>query len=179
MMNKKVKYNDYLKKSFIQYAVIIIVITVLLIIGFFAFNYYFSILKKNKDISDDITELFNEEYHNYYDEINNISREEILLLFNEEDNVKTKRDISEQLYTFINSSKIKGYYVLLDEDINIILSNLNKENQNIFNNSLFLRRVMSRIHDDYVTTTFTRDLELLNQDCIYSFTRSFIDEKNN
>ena len=52
MMNKKVKYNDYLKKSFIQYAVIIIVITVLLIIGFFAFNYYFSILKKNKDVSD-------------------------------------------------------------------------------------------------------------------------------
>ena len=179
MMNKKVKYNDYLKKSFIQYAVIIIVITVLLIIGFFAFNYYFSILKKNKDVSDEITELFNEEYHNYYDEINNISKEEILLLFNEEDNVKTKRNISEQLYNFINSSKIKGYYVLLDDNRNIILSNLNKENQNIFNNSLFLRRVMSRIHDDYVTTTFTRDLELLNQNCIYSFTRSFIDEKNN
>jgi len=171
-MSKKIQYNDYLKKSFIQYAIVIIISIMLLIIGFFAFNYYLSVIKQNRESNELISDLFEEEYNNYKDKIISLCSENTTnRIFDDNDNVTTyKRHLSESLYSFVNNNKLKGYYVVIDKDEEIILSNFNKDNQEIFLNSLFFRKTISRLNDYKFVDSYVNDLDFVkNQDCIYSF----------
>ena len=61
-MKKKQSFKEYLKKSFIQYAVVLFFAVLLLVIGFFVFNYYINVVKQNKSKNEQIET--NENYIN-------------------------------------------------------------------------------------------------------------------
>ena len=172
-MSKKIQYNDYLKKSFIQYAIVIILLILLLIIGFFAFNYYLSVIKQNKESNDLISDVFIDEYHTYKNEIITLSKDdETKKVFDDNDNTLSKRLLSETLHKFVNNTRLKGYYVVVNRTDEIILSNLNKDNQDIFLNSLFYRKNISRLNEYQTVDSHVNDLDFVkNQDCIYSFSQ--------
>ena len=178
-MSNKIKYNDYLKKSFIQYAIVILVTIMLLIIGFFALYYYSSVIRQNDNTNKEITRLFENEYDEYKNKVEEISKQKDIINIFEENTNNTKRNISESLYSFLNKSTIKGYYLVINKDNETILSNFNTFNQNIILESLFLRRTISRLNDINDYDSYIDILPLsYEQDCIYSFAHNIKDNND-
>lgn len=177
-MSKKLNYIDYVKKSFIQYTITIFSVVVVLIIGFFVFHFYLTNINQNYKDNELVSSIFLKEYNYYLDAIESLSNDTTII--NIQDNVGNKRKASEKLYRFINDSQFDGFYVLMDDKQNIIVSNLNKDNQSIFLKSLFLKRIMSRIDNKSVISSHVNDSVFsYNQACIYSFAKSIVDTGNN
>lgn len=177
-MKKTESYKEYLKKSFIQYALVIFFAMLLLVIGFFVFHYYVNVVKQNETSNEKFTTLFNEEYHRYQTAIEGFSKDAnfIEALSNPS---ASKTNISSSLYEFANEGEIHAYFVVVDQKGEIILSNLNKNNQTAFIQSPFMKRMTSRIDSNKENTVGAIcDVEMTNdQNVMYSFAKGILDEK--
>ena len=179
-MNKKQSFKEYLKKSFIQYAVVLFFAVLLLVIGFFVFNYYMNVVQHNKTTNEEVTKLFTKEYSRYQDFVDELAKDESLIELLSDGTNSSRQNVSSMLYDFANSGDFKAYFLVSDDSGNTILSNLNKNNQSAFIQSSFMKRITSRISsssDDLVKAIC--DVEMTyDQDLMYSFARGVFDNKN-
>lgn len=179
-MKKKTGYKYYLKKSFIQYAIILFVAMSLLVIGFFVFNFYMNVVKQNETSNKECTTLFVEEYSRYEEGIEKLINDEDIIKTTSDNSSNNRTEASSKLYEFANHKEIKSYFIIVDNKGDSILSNMTKGNQLSFSTSPFLKRVISRIdsNPDQLITTIC-DVETTNdQRIFYSFAHAIIDDNN-
>ncbi|MBR0092396.1 MAG: hypothetical protein IJP92_11920, partial [Lachnospiraceae bacterium] len=144
-MKKKQNYTEYLRKSFFQYAMVLFVSMALLVVAFFVFDYVTFVYRANRDANQKISALFAGEYDRYLE--NSIAFSEMprmAELLNTKD-AGAKTSVSRALYDFSNSGTIRARFLVLDASGSILLSNFTKNNQQVFADSLFAKRVLARL----------------------------------
>lgn len=156
---------------------VILVSMALLVVAFFLFDYYVSVIRQNETSNKEIAARFGSEYTRYLNEIKSLSEEGALLRFLRTGQASERSDISEKLYTFANAGEIRARFVLLDETGAVVLSNFTRGNQQLFAESLFIKRILSRLDaDNPDTIALLSDVDLgSDQPCAYTFARAVLD----
>lgn len=174
---KKQNYTTYLRKSFIQYAMVLLVSMALLVAVFFLFDYYVFVIRQNESSNKEIAAQFRSEYARYLTEVESLSKGGVLSRY-----LKTKRPVdryalSEELYAFANAGEIRARFLLLDENGDVVVSNFTTGNQQLFTDSLFVKRILSRLDADSPdTVALLCDVDLgSDQPCAYTFARAIRD----
>ena len=179
-MKKKQDIKEYLKKTFIQYAMVLFFAMAFLVIVFFALNYYISVVRQNEISNATFTSLFRKEYQRYQESAESFAKQKELINTTKQTSTTDRTKMGEDLYTFANSGDIKSYFVVTDVNDEVLLSNLTKGNQTTFKESLFYHRAKSLLinRSDSVLGMIC-DVELVNdQSIMYSFVKAIKDENN-
>lgn len=177
-MKKKQNFKKYLQKSFIQYAMVLIASMALLVIGFFLFYGYATVIRKNEIGNRTFSQMFEKEYLEYETNLVEISKNaDVRDVVQSADSVK-KRRVSSKLYEFSNNRDIRAYFLVLDSSGKTVLSNFTKSNQENFEDSLFFQRIKSRLAGQKEETIGQIcDVEFtFEQSVSYSFARAVLDE---
>lgn len=176
-MKKKQSYKDYLRKSFIQYAMVLFGAMALLVTGFFAFNYYVTVLRQNEASNSALTGLFSTEYERYKTQADTLCTDKDLLSLMQSNASSARAHISSALYAFSNEGVIHARFVVCDADGKVLLSNYTAGNEQVFEESLFLKRVLSRAAGGQEVLSLLCDVEVTaDQSCAYSFARAVFDQ---
>ena len=171
-------YKEYLRKSFIQYAMVLFSAMALLVLVFFLLNYYVTVLKQNETANREVTEVFDAEVRRFLEEAESLSEKEACTELLQEGTSDAKATISRELYAFSNDGAIRARFLVMRRSGEILLSNYTKGNQQIFAESLFVKRIFSRAADmKGETLTLLCDIDFTNdQRSAYSFARPVADE---
>lgn len=176
-MKKTQNYRQYLKKSFIQYAMVLFLTMAFLILGFFVYYYYRHVVLQNSQNNEEFSRLFEEEYETYTTFLDTITSDDDMRNVVLENVTSSRASVSRQLYDFSNHQTFKSYFVVVDTEGNTLISNLTKGNQLVFQDSLLLQRMKSRINtqtekrlESICDIDFTGD-----QNCIYTFGKAILD----
>lgn len=175
---KKQNYTTYLRKAFIQYAMVILVSMALLVVAFFLFDYYVSVVRQNETANRDISTLFRTEYARYRTEIESLVTDEDLVRFLKNAQGTDRSAISEKLYAFANAGRIRARFVLLNDKGEVVLSNFTKGNQQIYAKSLFVQRIVTRFDpDNRDPIALLCDTDVMpDQSCAYTFADAVYDK---
>ncbi|XOQ45797.1 MAG: hypothetical protein ACFWUD_02020 [Thermocaproicibacter melissae] len=123
------KFSSYLKKSYIHYASILMLIMSLVFFAFSYFNLRFTIVKTNQSCNGSVGSFVNEQYRLYTDQVSKIAESSNIK------NVLLHRSASteafRELYAFTSAQLIKPVFYLFDSEGNLVLSNLYQPNQAI------------------------------------------------
>lgn len=145
-MARYLKFKDYMKHSFIQYALILISFIFLLFILSMLINFKLFAIKPNKVCNETISNFLEEQYKIYYENINDLSQNDIIKDFIV--NKKNDENVFRLLYDFSNGQSIESNFILLDKNENIKVTNLYKANALTFANSTDVKYIINRLNKE-------------------------------
>lgn len=145
-MIKYTKFKDYMRHSFIQYAIILISFIFISFILFMIINFKVFTIKTNKDSNKKISVFFQQQYNVYYKNIESLSQNNVIkeFIFNNKDGQNT----FSALYNFSNGQDIKSNFILLSKDENVKATNLYRNNIISFTNSVEANDIINRLKKD-------------------------------
>ena len=156
---------------------VLLVSMALLVAVFFLFDYYVFVIRQNESSNKEIAAQFRSEYARYLKEVETLSEGGVLSRY-----LNTKRPVdryalSEELYAFANEGEIRARFLLLDENGEVVVSTFTTGNQQLFTDSLFVKRILSRLDADSPdTVALLCDVDLgSDQPCAYTFARAIRD----
>lgn len=176
-MKKKQNYTEYLRKSFFQYAMVLFVSMALLVVGFFVFDYVTFVHRENANANQRVSSLFGEEYARYLNNSISLSGMPEMRNLLKDNSADARAYVSRALYDFSNDGTIRSRFLVMDASGSVLLSNFTKTNQQVFADSLFAKRVLSRLdgaHPETLTLLCDADFGG-GQRCSYCFARPLSD----
>lgn len=142
-MQKVNRFQDYMRKTFVIYAVVLVLI-VFLLVGVFAlviFNE--TVVQTNKSVNRELSNFIQREFSTYATELEHLV---------EEDSIKNVfqdgsyfLEVNRRLYAFSNQHSIKANFVLLDRDLRIVASNLYEKYKDQLLSSYFVKDVATKL----------------------------------
>ncbi|QGU94540.1 hypothetical protein GOM49_05010 [Clostridium bovifaecis] len=174
-MTKYSKFKDYMRNSFMQYALILISFIFILFIISMVVNLKLFAIKTNKSSNEKVSAFFENQYDIYYKNIGELSQNNIIKEFVL--NKKNSTDAFTLLYNFSNSQGIKSNFVLLDKDESIKATNLYKANCGSFTNSIEVKNIINKLkkEKDKILTTTNRAQYNNGQRSNYIFAKCIAD----
>lgn len=133
------RYRNYVQKSIFRYTFSIILLLFILVFVFLIINAKWLTRVEGQRNNVKISEIIEQEIAHYKEELNAFVNDHNIINVCEEQPDEQTVKANRLLYDFVNSRKIRGVFILADLHGNIISSNLNKYNQDIFLQS-FLRK---------------------------------------
>lgn len=125
-MNHTGKFSNYLRKSFIRYASVLMLILFIVFFVFTYFNLRLTAINTNKTCNTSLSRLLGGQYENYVKNTSKISESpNIGKALNHGD----ATDAYRELYSFASSQQIKSIFYVFDSNRKLVLSNLYSPNQ--------------------------------------------------
>ena len=145
-MGKYVTFKDYMKRVFVQYIVVLICLMFIILIAFMLLNYRLFVVKANSDCNQMVSSVIADQWTIYQNGIKDFSEnKELKRALLEQDNL---RDVNQLLYEFSLAQKLKANFVLLNQERNIIASNLYRTNQMLFLANRTVQEALTRLARD-------------------------------
>ena len=145
-MPKSTKFKDYIRKTFIFYTIIIMIITCALFILFMMFNFKTKVINVNQSYNKQLSNFMGNQCDIYKNNVerlvenpiikNNVNDPAYLVKFNE------------LLYRYSNNQSMRANFVLLDKKGTITASNLYSDNQRRLSNSTQLKQIMNNLEQN-------------------------------
>lgn len=169
---KRMKFRDRLQKSFLVYAGEIVIVILLLYLGGFLFNVYAVVIRGCRQSNRDALHLLSAQLESYSSRLESLAHQPELLSAAAGD-AASKTGANRILYGFTNEQTLHAYFVLLSPEGDVVCSNFSASNQQIFADSPFLTKVISRIgQGDDASHCFVFSAPVNNaQACCYSLCR--------
>lgn len=129
-MGTAISFKDYMKRVFVRYIIALICLMLIIFIAFMLLDYRLFVVKANADTNQLVSRFIADEWTTYQTGIKDLA-----------ENSAMKRAITEKgdldevnrlLYEFSIGQKLKANFVLLDQESNIVTTNLYKANQTLF-----------------------------------------------
>lgn len=149
-MRQTVKFKDYIKRLFVRYTIALISLMVITFIALMVLNYRLLIMKANEDCNQLVSSFISAQYTIYQQGIETFSANEAVknvLLGKGE-----LRDANRLLYEFCLAQQIKSNFILLDQNGEIVTTNLYKTNQMLLLANRSVKDLLARIHNEPGTT---------------------------
>ncbi len=144
---KSNQYRDYIKKSFIKYALSIIFLLFVLVLLFLLINVRWLISGFNKKNHTQLSGILDQQFLLYEQGLNGLTQNPYLLTALDSTDSAVITANNRLLYDFSNAQTIRSSFVLLDQSGRITSSNLFAGNQDIFLDSDILRRMKSQMQE--------------------------------
>ncbi|WP_186429485.1 sensor histidine kinase [Clostridium sp. BSD9I1] len=175
-MNKYSRFKDYMRHSFIQYAIILISFVFILFITSMIINFKLSSIQTNKSGNRKVSDFFEQQYDIYYENTKKLSQNKIIKDFI--GSGKNRKEAFTLLYNFSNGQDIKSNFIIFDADKNIKATNLYESNTLISANSTEIRDIINRINEekDEVLATINKTQYDNGQRSDYAFAKCIVDK---
>lgn len=144
---KSNQYKDYIKKSFIKYALSIISLLFVLVLLFLLINVHWLISGFNKKNHSQLSGILDQQFLLYQQGLTNLSQDPDLLTALDSTDPAAITANNRLLYDFSNAQTIRSSFVLLNQSGRITSSNLFAGNQEIFLDSDIFRRMTSQMQE--------------------------------
>lgn len=121
-----------MKRVLVRYIIALICLMFIIFIAFMLLNYRLFVVKVNADCNQLVSSFIAGEWTTYQNGINDLAENramKIAIMSQDQDNLG---DVNRLLYDFSTGQKLKANFVLLDQESNIIATNLYKANQTLF-----------------------------------------------
>ncbi|SCM78679.1 ATPase/histidine kinase/DNA gyrase B/HSP90 domain protein [uncultured Sporomusa sp.] len=142
-MGKAVSFKDYMKRVFVRYIIALICLMFIVFLAFMLLNYRLFVVKANTDCNQAVSAFVAGQWTGYQQGIK---------AFAENEEVKKAlaaqadlREVNQQLYEFSLSQQLKANFVLLNQDREIISTNLYKTNQLLFLANRTVQEALTRL----------------------------------
>lgn len=143
---KSNKFKDYISKTFVLYAIMIVILMLSLFLLSLFFSFRGTVVKSNEKANEGLRRFLEEEYKFYEKSIDSLSKEEaILSVFQEEGSLQRVNNL---LYEYSNKENLKANFALLNKKGEILASNLYKNNENRLSNSKHLKNTILKLKDN-------------------------------
>lgn len=171
---RRVKFQDLLRRSFIGYICIILVITLILIGGGVAVNFATVVVGGCRESSQTLAEHLNDQYNAYETGLREFSSLPEIRAALTEQTPASRTAANQRLYQFVNTQDFKAYFVLLDREGDIVCSNFNERNQESFADATQTGGMTGRLDKaPEEMLCFICDVPLTSEQmCSYAFCRS-------
>ncbi len=147
------RYRSYVQKSIFHYMFSIILLLFILVIAFLIINMVWLTRVEGQRNNTKIAAVLDQEIVNYKDGLNAFVTDYHIINVCKQKSKEQTLKANRMLYDFSNSREIRGVFILVDLQGNIISSNLYKDNQNIFLQS-FLRKSLIKHMQNAPEKTF-------------------------
>ncbi len=139
-MWKSTKFKDYIRNTFIFYAIIIIILIFILFITSMLFNFQSTVIKTNNTYNNLLVKFIDNQFSEYEKSIRLLSKEkDIIEAVSNEHNLSKANNL---LYLHGNKQNIKANFALLDKNGYIIATSLYKKNQEILSTSNVMNSII-------------------------------------
>lgn len=126
-MGKPGKFSNYLKRSYIHYALTLVSIIFVLFLAFMILNLRYTTVNNNQDCNTTVGTFMNQLYDYYNAEINELA--DSVHIKNAVLQKENTTNAYRQLYEFVSKQQIKPIFTLFDTEGNLIVTNLYQPNQ--------------------------------------------------
>ena len=144
---KSNKYKDYLKRSFLLYAVAIIVLMFILFIVFMRINIQLTTVRANRHSNEKVSEFFDYQYHTFYNAAKKMATDPILYTAAVNSDNSMVTSANQLLYGFSTSQTLDSVFILIDTQGQIRCTNLYKGNQTLFCKSPLIHNVIEKLNE--------------------------------
>lgn len=174
-MTKYPKFKDYMRHSFIQYALILISFIFILFIAAMFINFKLFAIKPNKVCNEKVSTFFEEQYNIYYKNIEKLSQNNVIKDFVL--NKKNNKNVFSLLYAFSNGQTIQSNFILLDNNENVKATNLYEANISTFIKSTEVKYIINKLNKrkDKVLAITNKTQYDNGQKSNYTFAKSIMD----
>lgn len=171
---RRVKFQDLLRRSFIGYICIILLITLILMGGGVAVNFATVVVGGCRESSQTLAEHLNGQYRAYENGLRELSCLPEVQAALTEQTPASRTAANQRLYEFVNGQDFKAYFVLLDREGAVVCSNFNERNQESFADATQTGGMTGRLDKaPEEMLCFICDVPLTSEQmCSYSFCRS-------
>jgi len=141
------RYRNYVQKSFFRYTFSIILFLCILVFTFLTVNIKWLTRAQSRKYNTRIAEVLEQVMANYKEGLNSFVHNEIIINVCKEQTKEHTASANRLLYDFINAQEIRGVFVLVDVDGNIICSNLYRDNRYIFLQSYLYKNLIRKMSE--------------------------------
>lgn len=145
-MKRYSKFKDYMRHSFIQYAVILISFIFIFFVVSMAINFQIFPTRANKYANKNISDFLKNQYSIYYRGVISLSENNSIKEYLK--NNKITSDMFEVLYNFSNYQNIKSNFIVFDAKGKIKATNLYGTNIFICENSSYVNDIISKLNQE-------------------------------
>lgn len=160
-MEKNNKFKDYIGNKFVINSILIILIIFILFIFSLFINFRKTVIKSNSEKNKIIGEFISREYGEYRSDLLKISNSYTVKKFIVDENYR--RNSHEILYRSINKHRIRGNFILLNQEKEILASNLYLDNQKNIVNNIDLVGALEKLREDGIYEGLIEEDFLYNQ----------------
>ena len=125
-MRKTGKFSNYLRKSYIRYASMLMLVMFLVFFVFTYFNLWYTTINTNQSCNGGLSQVLKEQYDSYVRNINRIAQSDSLREALEKEE---KTDAYRELYAFAAGQQIKCIFYVFDSNRKLAMTNLYLPNQ--------------------------------------------------
>lgn len=115
--------------------------------GFFAVNFYISVVRQNAMDNDAVSAAIEKQYQDYAAQLDLIAASPEVHTALTEKTAAARVETNKILYAFSNAQTLKSYFVLMDDSGAVVCSNFNSNNQSVFAKSAFASSAISRMNE--------------------------------
>lgn len=145
-MEKTVTFKDYMKRVFVRYIVALICLMFIVFLAFMLLNYRLFVVKANTDCNQTVSTFIAGQWAVYQHGIKDFSENaELKKALLAQANL---REVNQRLYEFSLSQELKANFVLLNQESDIISTNLYKTNQMLFLANRTVQETLTRLASD-------------------------------
>ncbi|MBE6067428.1 MAG: hypothetical protein E7211_06990 [Clostridium lundense] len=175
-MNKYSRFKDYMRHSFIQYAMILISFVFILFITSMIINFKLSSIQTDKSVNRKVSDFFQQQYDIYYENTKKLSQNKIIKDFIV--NGENSKDVFDLLYNFSNGQDIKSNFIIFDASRNIKATNLYESNSLICTNSIEIKHIINKLNEekDGVVAIINKTQYDNGQRSDYAFAKCIVDK---
>lgn len=168
------KYKDYLKRSFIRYAVAIILLMFILFTVFMCFNIQLTTVRANRSSNEQISEFFASQYRTFYHAADQMALDPVLYAAAAKPDSSSITRANQLLYGFATSQSLDSAFILIDTQGQVRCTNLFKGNIAKFCQSTMIQNVIEKLHaaPDAVYSCVSRLDYDLDQKCDLLFAKA-------
>ncbi len=139
-----IRYRNYVQKTLFRYTFSIIVFLSILVFIFLTMNIRWLTKVKSQRNNERIAELLEKEISSYQEGLKELTSDEYIIGVCKEASKDRITNANRILYDFANTRKIRGVFTLVNNQGQIICSNLYKDNQKIFIESYLFKSLFAK-----------------------------------
>lgn len=141
-------YRGYVQRSFLRYTVAIILFLCVLVLAFLTINTKWLTETESLRNSTRLAEILEREVVRYKEGLDALTRDAYIIDVCKQQTTERKANANRLLYGFINSLEIRGLFILVDLENNILCTNLYRDNRAIFLQSSLFKSLASEMLEE-------------------------------
>lgn len=141
------RYRSYVQQSFFRYTVAIIIFLCILVFSFLTINIQWLTKAEGMRNSTEIAEDLDQVVERYKKGLADLAADARIINICGHHTREQTAEANRMLYNFVNAQEIRGIFILVDRQGNIICSNLYQGNQDIFLQSFLFKSLVPNMLD--------------------------------
>lgn len=142
------RYRSYVQRLFLRYTVAIIIFLCVLVLAFLAINTKWLTEAESLRSSTMLAGALEQEVAQYKEGLAALANDAHILAVCEQQTTERLANANRLLYGFVNAREIRGLFVLVDAEGNILCSNLYRDNRSIFLQSSLFKSLMPEMLEE-------------------------------